>query len=287
MTPLIGFAGAPYTLASYLVEGGPSKEQLKTRALMHSEPETWAALLTWCAEITGAFLAAQIEAGASAGQLFDSWAGSLSLRDYTERVAPFSARALEPVRELLQLLDDAAFQVKDVGKTFMQEICAGFFATYPSRTVHDDVLFPVIRQHAGGHRQLFSESIRRHFNSLVKMPYLVLIVVPHIDNDGVRSFRQAVELFGIHISPFFAHVKSRVFDAVCHDLIPHLYLQYPEGSAVIVHGYVETQPFQTGKAPEPGRETFKITLRHADLGIDAFRGNVDTAKDLFLPEGYI
>jgi uroporphyrinogen decarboxylase len=99
-TPLIGFAGAPYTLASYLVEGGPSKEQLKTRALMHSEPETWAALLTWCAEITGAFLAAQIEAGASAGQLFDSWAGSLSLRDYTERVAPFSARALEPVREL-------------------------------------------------------------------------------------------------------------------------------------------------------------------------------------------
>ena len=99
-TPLIGFAGAPYTLASYLVEGGPSKEQLKTRALMHSEPETWAALLTWCAEITGTFLAAQIEAGASAGQLFDSWAGSLSLRDYTERVAPFSARALEPVREL-------------------------------------------------------------------------------------------------------------------------------------------------------------------------------------------
>ncbi|MFK4836846.1 uroporphyrinogen decarboxylase [Microbacterium sp. ZW T2_14] len=99
-TPLIGFAGAPYTLASYLVEGGPSKEQLRTRALMHSDPETWAALLTWCAEITGAFLAAQIEAGASAGQLFDSWAGSLSLADYTRHVAPFSARALEPVREL-------------------------------------------------------------------------------------------------------------------------------------------------------------------------------------------
>ena len=99
-TPLIGFAGAPYTLASYLVEGGPSKEQLKTRALMHSDPDTWSALLTWCAEITGAFLAAQIEAGASAGQLFDSWAGSLSLSDYTRHVAPFSARALEPVREL-------------------------------------------------------------------------------------------------------------------------------------------------------------------------------------------
>jgi len=99
-TPLIGFAGAPYTLASYLVEGGPSKEQLRTRALMHSDPETWSALLTWCAKITGAFLAAQIEAGASAGQLFDSWAGSLSLADYTQHVAPFSARALEPVREL-------------------------------------------------------------------------------------------------------------------------------------------------------------------------------------------
>lgn len=99
-TPLIGFAGAPYTLASYLVEGGPSKEQLKTRALMHSDPETWAALLTWCAEITGAFLAAQIEAGASAGQLFDSWAGSLSLADYTNHVAPFSTRALDAVRHL-------------------------------------------------------------------------------------------------------------------------------------------------------------------------------------------
>lgn len=99
-TPLIGFAGAPYTLASYLVEGGPSKEQLKTRALMHSDPETWAALLTWCARITGAFLQAQIEAGASAGQLFDSWAGSLSLADYTAHVAPFSALALDPVRDL-------------------------------------------------------------------------------------------------------------------------------------------------------------------------------------------
>jgi uroporphyrinogen decarboxylase len=99
-TPLIGFAGAPYTLASYLVEGGPSKEQLKTRALMHSDPAAWNALLGWCAEITGAFLAAQVEAGASAGQLFDSWAGSLSLSDYTRHVAPYSARALEPVRAL-------------------------------------------------------------------------------------------------------------------------------------------------------------------------------------------
>jgi uroporphyrinogen decarboxylase len=99
-TPLIGFAGAPYTLASYLVEGGPSKEQLRTRALMHSDPETWAALLSWCADITGAFLEAQLEAGASAGQLFDSWAGSLSLADYTNHVAPHSARALERAKAL-------------------------------------------------------------------------------------------------------------------------------------------------------------------------------------------
>lgn len=99
-TPLIGFAGAPYTLASYLVEGGPSKEQLKTRALMHSDPATWAALLSWCADVTGAFLEAQLEAGASAGQLFDSWAGSLSLADYTAHVAPHSARALERARAL-------------------------------------------------------------------------------------------------------------------------------------------------------------------------------------------
>ncbi|WP_404433421.1 uroporphyrinogen decarboxylase [Microbacterium lacus] len=99
-TPLIGFAGAPYTLASYLVEGGPSKEQLRTRALMHSDPETWSALLRWCSEITGAFLAAQIGAGASAGQLFDSWAGSLSLADYTEHVARHSAAAIAPAKAL-------------------------------------------------------------------------------------------------------------------------------------------------------------------------------------------
>ncbi|MFV0372542.1 uroporphyrinogen decarboxylase [Microbacterium sp.] len=99
-TPLIGFAGAPYTLASYLVEGGPSKEQLRTRALMHADPDTWARLLSWCAEITGAFLAAQIAAGASAGQLFDSWAGSLSLADYTAHVAPHSERAIAPAKAL-------------------------------------------------------------------------------------------------------------------------------------------------------------------------------------------
>ena len=99
-TPLIGFAGAPFTLAAYLVEGGPSKDHLAARALMHADPAAWDALMAWTADVTGAFLRAQVEAGASAAQLFDSWAGALSLADYTARVAPASARALAPIRDL-------------------------------------------------------------------------------------------------------------------------------------------------------------------------------------------
>ncbi|TXK18827.1 uroporphyrinogen decarboxylase [Homoserinibacter sp. GY 40078] len=99
-TPLIAFGGAPYTLASYLVEGGPSKDQLRARSLMYADPHTWAALLNWCADVTGAFIRAQVEAGASAAQLFDSWMGSLSRRDYQRRVAPHSARALSALRGL-------------------------------------------------------------------------------------------------------------------------------------------------------------------------------------------
>ncbi|WP_319803461.1 uroporphyrinogen decarboxylase [Planctomonas psychrotolerans] len=99
-TPLIGFAGAPFTLAAYLVEGGPSKDHIAARGLMHADPEAWDALMTWCAEVTGVFLRAQVLAGASAAQLFDSWAGGLSLADYTSRVAPASRQALDPVRNL-------------------------------------------------------------------------------------------------------------------------------------------------------------------------------------------
>ena len=99
-TPLIGFAGAPFTLAAYLVEGGPSKDHLRARTLMHGDPDTWAALMTWAADVTGAFLRAQILAGASAAQLFDSWAGSLSLADYSAHVAPYSRRAIGHVRDL-------------------------------------------------------------------------------------------------------------------------------------------------------------------------------------------
>ncbi|MEY9852639.1 uroporphyrinogen decarboxylase [Leifsonia sp. EB41] len=99
-TPLIGFAGAPFTLAAYLVEGGPSKDHIRARTLMHADPETWARLMAWSADVTGAFLRAQLLAGASAAQLFDSWAGSLSLHDYVEHVAPASARALSHIRDL-------------------------------------------------------------------------------------------------------------------------------------------------------------------------------------------
>jgi uroporphyrinogen decarboxylase len=99
-TPLIGFAGAPFTLASYLVEGGPSKDQLRARTMMYADPHSWANLLNWCADVTGAFLRAQIEAGASAAQLFDSWVGSLSEVDYVKRVAPHSKRALASLRGL-------------------------------------------------------------------------------------------------------------------------------------------------------------------------------------------
>jgi uroporphyrinogen decarboxylase len=99
-TPLIGFAGAPFTLAAYLVEGGPSKDHLGARALMHTDPAAWQALMAWTAEVTGRFLRGQVLAGASAAQLFDSWAGSLSARDYAAHVMPASAAALTHVRDL-------------------------------------------------------------------------------------------------------------------------------------------------------------------------------------------
>ncbi|MFF5704065.1 uroporphyrinogen decarboxylase [Streptomyces sp. NPDC012794] len=96
-TPLIGFAGAPFTLASYLVEGGPSKNHEHTKALMYGEPELWAELLDRLAEITSAFLKVQIEAGASAVQLFDSWVGALAPADYRRSVMPASAKVLDSV----------------------------------------------------------------------------------------------------------------------------------------------------------------------------------------------
>jgi uroporphyrinogen decarboxylase len=96
-TPLIGFAGAPFTLASYLVEGGPSRDHARTKALMHGRPDLWHALMARLAVISREFLRVQVTAGASAVQLFDSWAGTLSLADYTRFVLPHSRAVLEPL----------------------------------------------------------------------------------------------------------------------------------------------------------------------------------------------
>jgi uroporphyrinogen decarboxylase len=94
-TPLIGFAGAPFTVASYLVEGGPSKEHAKTKAMMFGAPDVWDALMRKIAGIAAAYLEVQVEAGASAVQLFDSWAGALTPQDYRAFVMPHSAHVLE------------------------------------------------------------------------------------------------------------------------------------------------------------------------------------------------
>nr|WP_242624745.1 uroporphyrinogen decarboxylase [Krasilnikovia cinnamomea] len=93
-TPLIGFAGAPFTLASYLVEGGPSRTYTRTKAMMYGAPQLWHDLCARLAEITLAFLRVQIDAGVSAVQLFDSWAGALSEADYRRYVLPHSASVL-------------------------------------------------------------------------------------------------------------------------------------------------------------------------------------------------
>ncbi|MBP2357420.1 uroporphyrinogen decarboxylase [Kribbella aluminosa] len=98
-TPLIGFAGAPFTVASYLVEGGPSKDFAKTKAMMHGDPSLWHALADRLADVAIAFLSVQVEAGASAIQLFDSWAGGLSPRDYERFVMPHSAKVFDALKQ--------------------------------------------------------------------------------------------------------------------------------------------------------------------------------------------
>ncbi|MEV8512381.1 uroporphyrinogen decarboxylase [Dactylosporangium sp. NPDC051484] len=93
-TALIGFAGAPFTLASYLVEGGPSRHHAKTKALMYGAPDVWHALCAALADITRTFLQVQVDAGVDAIQLFDSWAGALSEADYRRYVLPHSRAVL-------------------------------------------------------------------------------------------------------------------------------------------------------------------------------------------------
>jgi uroporphyrinogen decarboxylase len=98
--PLIGFAGAPFTLASYLIEGGASRDHAKTKALMYSDPGLWAGLMDRLAGIALASLRAQVEAGAQAIQLFDSWVGTLNPGDYRRYVLPASAKVLGGLADL-------------------------------------------------------------------------------------------------------------------------------------------------------------------------------------------
>jgi uroporphyrinogen decarboxylase len=95
--PLIGFAGAPFTLASYLVEGGPSRDHARTKALMHGEPQTWAALMGALAAIVRSHLRAQIESGVDAVQVFDSWVGTMDPADYERSVLPWMRSIFEAI----------------------------------------------------------------------------------------------------------------------------------------------------------------------------------------------
>ncbi|MGZ4631089.1 MAG: uroporphyrinogen decarboxylase [Actinomycetes bacterium] len=106
-TPLIGFAGAPFTLASYLVEGGPSRNHENTKALMYGAPDVWDELMRRLATIQASWLREQVTAGASAIQLFDSWVGALPAADYARYVAPYSAAVLSAVGAHAQSLGRA------------------------------------------------------------------------------------------------------------------------------------------------------------------------------------
>ena len=99
-TPLIGFSGAPFTLAAYMIEGGPSRELTKTRALMYSDQETWKRLMTSLADMVEDYLSAQVKHGVAALQLFDSWVGCLSPIDYHRFVFPYTRRIFESVSSI-------------------------------------------------------------------------------------------------------------------------------------------------------------------------------------------
>lgn len=98
--PLLGFAGAPFTVASYLVEGGPSKTFAKVKALMHTDPSLWEQLVDRLADLAIAFVTAQVSAGAQAVQLFDSWAGALSPAEYRRFALPAASKVMTAVGDL-------------------------------------------------------------------------------------------------------------------------------------------------------------------------------------------
>ncbi|SEN12478.1 uroporphyrinogen decarboxylase [Mesobacillus persicus] len=97
--PLIGFSGAPFTLASYMIEGGPSKNYNKTKAFMYSEPKAWFALMDKLAEVVITYVKSQIKAGAKAIQIFDSWVGALNVQDYRYYIKPIMHRIFSELKE--------------------------------------------------------------------------------------------------------------------------------------------------------------------------------------------
>jgi uroporphyrinogen decarboxylase len=98
--PLIGFSGAPFTIASYVIEGGASRDFLRTKSLMYNAPHVWQALLDMLAGVLADYLVAQVQAGAQAVQVFDSWVGVLSPHDYQRYVLPYSRRVLQAVQSI-------------------------------------------------------------------------------------------------------------------------------------------------------------------------------------------
>ena len=99
-TPLIGFSGAPFTLASYLIEGGASRNYVRTKSLMYTQPEAWRRLMDKLARLVGDYLRAQVEAGAQAVQVFDSWAGCLSPADYRAYALPWTRQAISMLEQV-------------------------------------------------------------------------------------------------------------------------------------------------------------------------------------------
>ncbi|MGZ4126162.1 MAG: uroporphyrinogen decarboxylase, partial [Actinomycetota bacterium] len=149
--PLIGFAGAPFTLASYLIEGGPSRTHVRTKALLHGDPAMWDELMASLVDLVSAHLAAQAEAGAQALQVFDSWVGTLPPRTYRRAVLPHMRRLfarLEPLdvptihfgvgtSELLPLMAQAGGDV--IGVDWMTPLDAAWQRVGPTRGVQGNL----------------------------------------------------------------------------------------------------------------------------------------------------
>ncbi|HUX38135.1 MAG TPA: uroporphyrinogen decarboxylase [Rectinemataceae bacterium] len=150
-TPLIGFAGAPFTLASYIIEGGSSRSFTKTKRLMYGAPEVWHALMDKLATVISAYLVAQVDSGADVVQLFDSWVGALSPEDYREFAQPYAKRILDAVKvrgvpsihfgtesaTLLSLMAEAGGDV--IGLDWRTDLAKGWESVGPGRAVQGNL----------------------------------------------------------------------------------------------------------------------------------------------------